>query len=57
MSNPALRILEGDVKAGTRPLVTEIAGPWAAGTASWALEIEAVSRKGEKFRTSLYTKP
>ena len=57
VSNPALRILEGDVKAGTRPLVTEIAGPWAAGTASWALEIEAVSRKGEKFRTSLYTKP
>ena len=57
VSNPVVRILEADIKVGQRPLVAEIPGTWMAGTTIWSLEIEAVSKKGEKFRSSLYTKP
>ena len=57
VSNPAVKVLEEDIKVGQRPLVAEIPGTWVAGTTSWSLEIEALSKKGEKFRSSLYTKP
>lgn len=52
-TNPQPRVLEDDVKVGQRPLVAEVPGTWGAGTNAWVMDIEAVSRKGERFRSSL----
>jgi hypothetical protein len=56
VSSPPARILEDDVKVGQRPLIAEIAGTWVAGTRSWVMDVEAMSRKGERFRSSLTMK-
>ena len=53
LSVPSIRIQEDDVKVGQRPMVAEIPGTWAAGTATWAMDVEAMSKKGERFRSSL----
>jgi hypothetical protein len=53
---PAVKILEDNVKAGQRPLVAEIPLTWAAGTKTWVLDLEAMSKKGERFRSSLTMK-
>lgn len=51
-----VRILEDDVKIGQRSMVAEVAGTWVAGTSAWAMEIDAMSKKGERFRSSLTMK-
>jgi len=56
VSSPATRILEDDVKVGQRPLIAEIAGAWEAGTRTWIMDVTAVSKKGERFRSSLTMK-
>lgn len=56
VSTPDLRILEDDVKVGQRPVIAEFAGAWEAGTRSWVMDVEATSRKGERFRSSLTMK-
>ena len=53
---PPARILEDDIKVGQRPLIAEIAGTWAAGTNAWVMDVEAMSKKGERFRSSLTMK-
>ena len=56
VSTPAVRLSEDNVKVGQRPLVTEIAGTWVAGTNTWVMDVEAMSKKGERFRSSLTMK-
>jgi hypothetical protein len=56
VSNPQVRISEDNVKVGQRPMVAEIPGAWVAGTTAWVMDIEAVSKKGERFRSSLTMK-
>jgi serine/threonine protein kinase len=53
VSSPTIRILEDDVKVGQRPMVAEIPGTWVGGTTMWIMDVEAMSRKGERFRCSL----
>ncbi|MBK5257527.1 MAG: protein kinase [Vicinamibacteria bacterium] len=50
------RILEDNVKEGQRPLIAEIPGTWVAGTQKWVMDVEALSKKGERFRSSLTMK-
>lgn len=57
VARPAVRILENDVKVSQRPLVAEIPGTWAAGTTAWKLDVEALSKKGERYTSSLTMKP
>jgi hypothetical protein len=54
--NVQARILEDDVKVGQRPMVAEVPGTWVAGTSSWTMEVEVLSRKGERYRSSLTMK-
>ncbi len=56
VTSPQTRILEDDVKVGQRPLVVEIPLTWAAGTRTWVMDIEAMSKKGERFRSNLTMK-
>lgn len=56
VSSPPVRILEENVKAGQRPLVAELSGSWVGGTRTWAMDVEAVSKKGERYRCSLTMK-
>lgn len=56
VSAPAVKILEDNVKTGQRPMVAEIPGTWAAGTRTWVMDIEAMSKKGERFRSNLTMK-
>lgn len=56
VESPQTRILEDDVKAGQRPLVVEIPLIWVAGTRTWVMDIEAMSKKGERFRSNLTMK-
>ncbi len=56
VSDLPTRILEDNVKKGQRPLIAEVAGPWVAGTRTWVMDVEATSRKGERFRCSLTMK-
>jgi len=56
VSAPAVKILEDSVKVGQRPMVAEIPGTWAAGTRSWVMDVEAMSKKGERFRSNLTMK-
>ena len=56
VSSPAVRILEDDIKIGQRPMVADIALTWAAGTNIWVMDVEALSKKGERFRSSLTMK-
>ena len=37
-------------------MVAEIPGTWAAGTTAWVMDVEAMSKKGERFRCSLTMK-
>lgn len=53
---PPARILEDDIKVGQRPLIAEIANTWAPGTNAWVMDVEALSKKGERFRSSLTMK-
>lgn len=56
VTSPPVRIAEDDVKVGQRPLVAEIPGTWVAGTSTWVMDVEAMSKKGERFRSSLTMK-
>ena len=56
VSTASIRIMEDDIKIDQRPLVTEVVGPWVAGTTQWVMDVEAFSKKGERFRTSLTMK-
>ncbi|MBX7184427.1 MAG: protein kinase [Vicinamibacteria bacterium] len=56
-AKPPVRILENDVKVSQRPLVAEIPGTWMAGTTAWKLDVEALSKKGERYTSSLTMKP
>jgi hypothetical protein len=56
VSSPPARILENDIKMGQRPLVAEIQGTWPAGTNVWVMDVEAMSKRGERFRSSLTMK-
>jgi hypothetical protein len=56
-AKPPVRILENDVKVSQRPLVAEIPGTWVAGTTAWKLDVEALSKKGERYTSSLTMKP
>ncbi|MEO8499619.1 MAG: protein kinase [Vicinamibacteria bacterium] len=56
IATPAVRISEDNVKIGQRPMVAEIPGNWVAGTTKWVMDIEAMSKKGERFRSSLTMK-
>ena len=56
VSTPPVRISEDNVKVDQRPLVAEIPGTWAAGTNTWIMDVEATSKKGERFRSSLTMK-
>jgi len=56
VSAPAVKILEDSVKAAQRPMVAEIPGTWVAGTRTWVMDIEAMSKKGERFRSNLTMK-
>ncbi len=53
---PPSRILEDDIKVGQRPMIAEIASTWVAGTNAWVMDVEALSKKGERFRSSLTMK-
>ncbi len=53
---PPARILEDDIKVGQRPLIAEIASTWTPGTNAWVMDVEALSKKGERFRSSLTMK-
>lgn len=55
-STPPARILEDDIKVDQRPLIAEIAGSWVAGTRTWVMDVEALSKKGERYRTTLSMK-
>jgi eukaryotic-like serine/threonine-protein kinase len=55
-TTPPVRIAEDDVKVGQRPLVAEIPGTWVAGTTAWVVDVEALSKKGERFRSNLTMK-
>jgi serine/threonine protein kinase len=56
VSSPSVRILEDDVKQGQRPMVAELPGTWVGGTTMWIMDVEAVSRKGERFKCALTMK-
>lgn len=56
VSAPAVKILEDSVRGGERPMVAELPGTWAAGTRTWVMDIEAMSKKGERFRSNLTMK-
>jgi hypothetical protein len=56
VTSPQTRIVEDDVKVGQRPMVVEIPLTWAAGTRTWVMDIEAMSKKGERFRSNLTMK-
>jgi serine/threonine protein kinase len=56
VSNPPVRISEDNIKVDQRPLVAEIPGTWVAGTTAWVMDVEAMSKKGERFRSSLTMK-
>jgi serine/threonine protein kinase len=53
VSSHTVRILEDDVKQGQRPMVGELPGTWVGGTTMWIMDVEAMSKKGERFRASL----
>lgn len=62
-STPDAKLAEDSVKAGQRPMIAEIPGRASgkslflpAGTSSWSMDVEAVSRKGEKIRATLSMK-
>ena len=56
VSAPVVRISEDNVKVGQRPMVAEIPGTWLAGTNTWVMDVEAMSKKGERFRSNLTMK-
>ena len=56
LSSPQARIQEDDSKVGQRPMVAEIPGTWVAGINTWIMDVEAMSKKGERFRSSLTMK-
>ena len=53
VTTPAIRLSEDDVKIGQRPLLVEVPGTWLSGTTVWVMDVEALSKKGERFRSSL----
>lgn len=57
VSNPQVRINEDDVKQGQRSLITEVAGTWAAGATAWQMELQAMTKKGEKLICRLIMRP
>ena len=56
VSAPVVRISEDNVKVGQRPMVAEIPVTWHAGTNTWVMDVEAMSKKGERFRSNLTMK-
>ncbi len=56
VSSAAARILEDEIRVGQRPMIAEMTATWTAGTNTWILDVEAVSKKGERFRCSLTMK-
>ncbi len=57
VTTPEVRILEDDVKVEQRPVIAELAGVWAAGTRTWVMDVQATSKKGERFNCALTMKP
>ena len=57
VARPPVRVLENDIKVSQRPLVAEIPGTWAAGTTAWKLDVDVLSKKGERYTSSLTMKP
>ncbi len=57
VTTPEARILEDDVKIGQRPMIAEIPGTWVAGTRAWVMDVQVVSKKGERFNCALTMKP
>ena len=56
VQTPPARILEDDIKVGQRAMIADISGTWVAGTNAWVMDVEALSKKGERFRSSLTMK-
>ncbi|MEO5760724.1 MAG: protein kinase [Vicinamibacteria bacterium] len=56
ITTPNVRIQEADVKVEQRPMIAEVAGSWVAGTTRWAMDVDAMSKKGERLRCSLSMK-
>ncbi|MEO8359448.1 MAG: protein kinase [Vicinamibacteria bacterium] len=56
VTSPAVRIQEDTVKVDQRPMIAEVAGSWVAGTTRWAMDVDVMSKKGERFRCSLSMK-
>lgn len=57
VTSPEARILEDDVKVGQRPMIAEIPGTWVAGTRAWVMDVQVISKKGERFNCALTMKP
>ena len=53
LTTSSVRVSENDVKVGQRPMIAELPGTWVGGTTAWLMDVEATSRKGERFRSSL----
>ena len=56
VTSPSVRILEDNLKIGQRPLVAEISGTWMPGTTSWVMDVQAMSKKNERYNVSLTMK-